>query len=133
MSIRLGPSGLSRDRPRGPGAAYGKLAPVRPGGRAVRPAPLLRRALGKDTRLRQLDWVLLLAVLALCFIGTLLVSSATRGVGSHAYVVKQLMNIVIGLILLALVSMLDYRQLRLCAPVLYGASLLGLLAALTPL
>ena len=43
------------------------------------------------------------------------------------------MSIVIGLILLALVSMLDYRQLRLYAPMLYGVSLLGLLAALTPL
>jgi rod shape determining protein RodA len=133
MSIRLGPSGLSRGRPRGSGTAYGKLAPVRLGGRAVGPAPLLRRALGKDSRLRQLDWVLLLTVLALSFIGTLLVWSATRGVGSHTFVVKQLVNIVIGLILLALVSMLDYRQLRLYAPVLYGVSLLGLLAALTPL
>jgi rod shape determining protein RodA len=129
MSIRLGPPGLSRGRPRGPGAAYGKLAPVRPAERAR----LLRRALGKDSRLRQLDWVLLLTVLALSFIGTLLVWSATRGVGSHTFVVKQLLNIVIGLILLALTSMLDYRQLRLYAPVLYGISLLGLLAALTPL
>jgi rod shape determining protein RodA len=129
MSIRLGPPGLSRGRPRGSGASYGKLAPVRPGPRA----PLLHRALGKDSRLRQLDWVLLLTVLALSFIGTLLVWSATRGVGSHTYVVKQLINIVIGLILFALVSMLDYRQLRLYAPVLYGLSLLGLLAALTPL
>jgi rod shape determining protein RodA len=127
MSIRLGPSGLSRGRAQD--AAYGKLAPVRPGA----PAPLLRRALGKDSRLRQLDWVLLLTVLALSFIGTLLVWSATRGIGSHTFVLKQLLNIVIGLILLALVSMLDYRQLRLYAPVLYGVSLLGLLAALTPL
>src|SRR5215469_15500341 len=120
MSIRQGPSGLSRGRPRGPGAAYGKLAPVRPAGRASGPASLLRRALGKDSRLRRLDWVLLLTVLALSCIGTLLVWSASRGAGSHTYVVKQLLNIVIGLILLALVSMLDYRQLR-------------LLAALTPL
>ncbi|HEX3961406.1 MAG TPA: rod shape-determining protein RodA [Trebonia sp.] len=133
MSIRLGRSGLFRGKPRGSGAAYGKLAPVRPGGRAVGPAPLLRRALGKDSRLRQLDWVLLLTVLALSFIGTLLVWSATRGVSSHTFLVKQLVNIVIGLILLALVSMLDYRQLRLYAPVLYGVSLLGLLAVLTPL
>jgi rod shape determining protein RodA len=133
MSIRLGSSGLSRGRPRGPGAAYGKLAPVRPGGRASGPASLLQRALGKGSRLRQLDWVLLLTVLALSIIGTLLVWSATRGAGSHTYVVKQLLNIVIGLILLAVVSMLDYRQLRLYAPVLYGVSLLGLLAALTPL
>jgi rod shape determining protein RodA len=83
--------------------------------------------------LRQLDWVLLLTVLVLSFIGTLLVWSATRGVGLQTFVVRQLVSIVIGLILLALVSMLDYRQLRLYAPMLYGVSLLGLLAALTPL
>jgi rod shape determining protein RodA len=94
---------------------------------------LLRRALGKHSRLRQLDWVLLLTVLVLSFIGTLLVWSATRGVGLQTFVVRQLVSIVIGLILLALVSMLDYRQLRLYAPMLYGVSLIGLLAALTPL
>jgi len=130
MSHRMGPSSLSRGRS---GSAYGKLAPVRPGGRAAAPAPLLRRALGKDARLRQLDWVLLLTVLALSFIGTLLVWSATRAASSDTYVVKQLVNIVIGLVLLVLVSVLDYRQLRLYAPVLYGVSLLGLLAVLTPL
>ncbi|HEX4658115.1 MAG TPA: rod shape-determining protein RodA [Streptosporangiaceae bacterium] len=138
---RLGSSGLSGGRPRGPGAAYGKLAPVRPRGRwsagSSGPASprrsLLQRAFAKGSRLRQLDWVLLLTVLVLSFIGTLLVWSATRGAGSHTYVVKQLLNIVIGLALLALVTMLDYRQLRLYAPVLYAVSLLGLLAALTPL
>jgi rod shape determining protein RodA len=122
-------------------SAYGKLAPVRPGtgvsGRssslAARPRSFLRRAFGKNSRLRHLDWVLLLTVLALSFIGTLLVWSATRGVGSHTYVVKQLINIVIGLILLALVSVLDYRHLRLYAPFLYAASLLALVAALSPL
>jgi rod shape determining protein RodA len=72
-------------------------------------------------------------VLALSFIGTLLVWSATRGVGSHTYVVKQLVNIVIGLTLMTVVSVLDYRQLRLYAPLLYAVSLLGLVAALTPL
>jgi rod shape determining protein RodA len=141
MSVRLRSSGSDGGRPRGPGAAYGKLAPVRPGGRWSGPSPgpaarsrsLVRRALARDSRLRQLDWVLLLTVLALSFIGTLLVWSATRGIGGHTYVVKQLINIVIGVVLLGLVSVLDYRQLRLYAPVLYGVSLLGLLAALSPL
>jgi len=77
--------------------------------------------------------VLLLTVLALSLIGTLLVWSATRGAGSHTYVVKQLVNIVIGLVLLTIVSALDYRELRLYTPILYAVSLLGLLAVLTPL
>jgi len=126
---------------RAPGAAYGKLAPVRPGSRwsgrpagaAALPGSLLRRAFARQSPLRHLDWVLLITVLALSLIGTLLVWSATRGVGSHTFVVKQLINIVIGLVLLALVSVLDYRKLKLYAPILYGLSLLGLVAALTPL
>jgi rod shape determining protein RodA len=77
--------------------------------------------------------VLLLTVLGLSFIGTLLVWSATRGAGSHTFVVKQLLNIVIGLTLMTIVSVLDYRHLRMYAPVLYAVSLLGLLAVLTPL
>jgi len=113
--------------------SYGKLAPVRPRSRAAAQATPLRRVLGRGSRLRQLDWVLLLAVLALSVIGTLLVWSATRGASANTYMVKQLVNIVIGLILLALVCMLDYRQLRLYAPILYGVSLLGMLAVLTPL
>ncbi len=145
------------------GAAYGKLPPVRPpGGRAsgygklapVRPAghspgsPLgqepprrspLRRALSRQSPLRQLDYVLLATVLALSLVGTLLVWSATQpgllasGANPKTYLLKQLLNIGIGLILMALVSMLDYRQLRLYAPILYVLSCLGMLAVLTPL
>jgi rod shape determining protein RodA len=128
----LRPGSSPGGRPRRPGAAYGKLAPVRPGPASL-PRSLLQRAFARDSRLRRLDWLLLVTVLALSFIGTLLVWSATRGAGSHTYVVKQLVNIVIGLTLMMLVSVLDYRQLRLYAPVLYAVSLLGLLAALTPL
>ncbi len=139
-SLRPG-SSAPGGRARAPGAAYGKLAPVRPGGRwsgrasgpASLPRSLLQRAFARDSRLRHLDWLLLVTVLALSFIGTLLVWSATRGAGSHTYVVKQLVNIVIGITLMTVVSVLDYRQLRLYAPVLYAVSLLGLLAALTPL
>jgi len=138
---RLGSPGQGGGNTRRPGAGYGKLAPVRPGGRwsgrssgpAALPRSLLQRAFARDSRLRHLDWVLLLTVLALSLLGTLLVWSATRGAGSHTYVVKQLVNIVIGITLMALVSVLDYRHLRLYAPVLYVVSLLGLLAALTPL
>jgi rod shape-determining protein RodA len=46
---------------------------------------------------------------------------------------KQLLNIALGLAFMIAVALLDYRQLRLYAPVLYGASCLGLLIVLTPL
>jgi rod shape determining protein RodA len=119
--------------------SYGRLAPVRPQGRWVGGRPsagaanlrqsLLRRAVARDSPLRQLDWLLLLTVLALCTVGTLLVWSASP----KSYLLKQAINIPIGLFLLFGVSLLDYRQLRLFAPVLYGLSILGLVAALSPL
>src|SRR5690348_18465664 len=44
---------------------------------ALRHASLWRRALARDSMLRHVDWILILAVLALSLIGTLLVWSAT--------------------------------------------------------
>jgi rod shape determining protein RodA len=113
---------------------YPRLAPV-PGrwgaGRSAQAMSksLLQRAFAKDSLLRRLDWTLLLTVLALCVIGSLLVWSSSP----KSYLVKQAINITIGLILLFAVSSLDYRKMRLFAPVLYGVSVLGLIAALTPL
>jgi rod shape determining protein RodA len=119
--------------------SYSRLAPVRPQGRWVGSrsssgagslkGSLLRRAFARDSPLRHLDWVLLLTILALCAIGTLLVWSSSP----KSYLFKQAINIPIGLILLFGVTMLDYRQLRLSAPVLYVLSILGLIAALSPL
>ncbi len=124
-----------------PGGAYGKLAPVRRWGTgpAEVPKSLLRRAFARNSVLRQLDWVLLMAVLALSLFGTLLVWSATeaslreQGSDPRTYLYKQFINIVIGLALLAGVTLLQPRHLRTYAPVLYGVSLLGLLAVFTPL
>jgi len=137
-----------------PGAArYRGLAPVRlsggsarRGGYAPGPAPgrspldrlmrLLGRIFGPRSPLRHLDWILLCAVLALLTVGTLLVWSATATSGmttSDPYLVRQALNISIGLVLMATVSMLDYRQLRLYAPIVLVLSCLGLLAVLSPL
>jgi len=108
-------------------------------GTASLPRSLLRRATARDSRLRHLDWVLLATVLLLSLLGTLLVWSATQpaliasGADPRTYLMKQLLNIAIGLVLMTAVSLLDYRQLRMYAPVLYGVSLLGLIAVLSPL
>ena len=94
---------------------------------------------GSQSALRQADWLLLAAVLALTMLGTLVIWSATepvlraQGGNPHAYLMKQLLNVALGLTLMVLVGSLDSRQLRLFAPVLYVASCLGLLAVLTPL
>src|SRR5499427_6215691 len=100
---------------------------------------LLARALAKDSVLRHMDWVLIVAVLALALIGTLLVWSATRtgleqaGGNPNTYLEKQLLNVAIGLVLLIAVSLIDYRILRMATPLVYAAACLGLLVVLGPL
>jgi rod shape determining protein RodA len=156
MSSWRGSPDLGSRRPAPPipgSAAYRDLAPVRlsggsarragfrqgPGfGRGRRNGPLrwLGKIFGAGSPLRHLNWILLVAVLALCTLGTLLVWSATATNGlntSDPYLSKNILNIAIGLVLMAGVSMLDYRQLRQYAPIVLAASCLGLVFVLLPL
>ena len=124
------------------------LDPVRPGfgfrgGKTAVPTlrsrSMWRRALARDSTLRHVDWILILAVLGLSLIGTLLVWSATApglrqaGADPRAYLDKQLLVVVIGLALMAGVSLIDYQVLRMIAPFAYAAGCLALLAVLSPL
>jgi rod shape determining protein RodA len=81
----------------------------------------------------RLDWGLLVAALGLSLIGALLVWSATRRTQDDAMLVKHLVNLGIGLVLGGAVALVDYRGLRAYSPVLYVASIVGLLAVLSPL
>jgi rod shape determining protein RodA len=111
----------------------------RAGAFAGRPRSLLARAFARNSVLRQMDWVLVVVVSGLSAIGTLLVWSATQpsllaaGQDPRTYLKKQLLWVVIGLILMFAVSFVDSRRLRSWAPAVYAATLLGLLAVLTPL
>ncbi|HEU5270088.1 MAG TPA: FtsW/RodA/SpoVE family cell cycle protein [Jatrophihabitans sp.] len=95
-------------------------------------APL--RALADSRRLRRYDWVLLVTALALSLLGALLVWSATRtrlqlaGGNPQTYLAKHLLNTALGGVLLFLTARVDARLFRLIGPVLYVASLFGLLA-----
>jgi rod shape determining protein RodA len=115
------------------------LATPRPGVFAGRrPRSLLARAFARNSLLRHVDWLLILVVLGLSAIGTLLVWSATEpglraaGLDPHTYLKKQLLNVTIGLVLMAGVSLVDTRQLRSWTPLFYGATVLALLAVLSP-
>ncbi len=96
------------------------------------------RVVDRDSVLRRLDWVLLIAVGGLLVMGTLLVWSATKqrqiddGLDPNAFLRKHLINITLGLILGAMTALFDYRSLRAYAPVVYVLSVLGLMAVLTP-
>ena len=136
----------------GPGSAYGRLGPMQPprpgyggprpgslrSGGTMRPRSLWGRALARDSLLRRLDWMLLVPVLGLSLFGTLLVWSATEhglsraGGDPQTYLKKQLLNIAIGLILMVAVSAVDYRMLRIYAPVAYAITSIGLLVVLSP-
>jgi rod shape determining protein RodA len=116
----------------------GYTAP-RAGAFAGRPRSLLARAFARNSVLRQMDWVLVVVVSGLSAIGTLLVWSATQpsllaaGEDPRTYLKKQLLWVVIGLILMFAVSFADSRQLRSWTPLAYGATILALLAVLSPL
>lgn len=83
------------------------------------------------------DWILMLAVLALVALGSVLVWSATSqrddltGGDPTAYLKKQLVNVAIGLVLLVVVMATDHRWVRIVAPLVYLASICGLVLVLT--
>src|SRR3954452_13886984 len=93
----------------------------------------------RASRLPRFDWTLPGAAVALSVYGAVLVWSATRGRtgltgGDPQFFLKRhLLNLVIGLLLMAGTSVLSYAWVRAFAPVFYVLSFLGLLAVLTPL
>ncbi|MFJ9316308.1 rod shape-determining protein RodA [Pimelobacter simplex] len=87
-------------------------------------------------RWAEIDRVLLAAVLLLSVLGCLLVWSATlerndlTGGDTRAFLLKQVVNVVIGLGLMALVVVTDHRWVRILAPIGYLIAIGGLLLVL---
>lgn len=100
------------------------------------PFTLTPSLLPLERRVRGYDIPLALIALTLSLIGALLVWAATRdqqvvqGADPHAYLYRHLINIVIAGTLMILTARLDARLLRLFGPLVYVASLLGLLLVL---
>ena len=84
----------------------------------------------------RLDWVLMLASGALLAAGALLVWSATStrddltSGDPNAYFKRQLVNIAIGIVLGVMVAATDHRWVRILAPLVYIASIIGLVLVL---
>ena len=84
------------------------------------------------------DPILTIAVALLLLMGTLLVYAATRnwyaanGLDPEYYLKRHILNILIGLLLAAGAMSIDYRLLRAYTPILWGLSVLGLVAVLIP-
>jgi rod shape determining protein RodA len=87
-------------------------------------------------RWRELDLLLLVAVVLLSIVGCVLVWSATinrddlTGGDPKAFLAKQVVNLGIGLALMVVVAATDHRWVRILAPVAYGLAVLGLVLVL---
>jgi rod shape determining protein RodA len=81
---------------------------------------------------RHLDLGLVGATIAVAGLGALMVYSATRS-GGPGFLAKQAMFVGIGIGVLVLSTVIDYRRLHDLAPVLYGGCLLLLIGVLSPL
>ncbi len=97
-----------------------------------------RRRGRRDSFFSGFDPILTFAVAGLLIIGTLLVYSATKswyasnGLDPQYYLKRHVINIVIGGLLALSATIVDYRLLRAYTPILYGLSVLGLIAVLIP-
>ncbi len=109
------------------------------GARRQNQQPVWMRLISRDSLLRRVDWVLMLAAGALSALGCLLVWSATRtrtGItqGDPQYfLLRQGVNLAIGVALAAGVMWLGHHRLRGFVPVFYAFSLVLMLLVFTPL
>ncbi len=100
---------------------------------------LWTRLSARDSVVRKLDWPLLFSAIALSFVGTLLVWSATRNRENlnhgdpYYFLLRHVLNTGIGLALMVGTIWLGHRTLRGAVPVLYGISVVLVLLVLTPL
>ena len=94
----------------------------------------------RDSRIgfRDFDNLLTFAVVGLLFIGTLLVYAGTRewfrsyGLDPEYYLKRHVLNILIGALLAYGTTLIDYRLLRAYTPLIWLASVIGLVIILIP-
>ena len=123
-------SGVGIPSRRYAGPRWGTFAPKK--------RALLVRGFAKGGLARSWDWLLILVAAGLTGLGALLIWAATEpglraaGLDPHTYLKKQALWGVLGLILMFVVASIDYRKYRRWTPAIYVASLLLLLAVLSP-
>ncbi|MDT0322670.1 FtsW/RodA/SpoVE family cell cycle protein [Streptomyces millisiae] len=98
-----------------------------------------RRLAERDSVARRLDWLLLLAGLALSVLGIALIWSATRnrteitGGDPQFFLIRQSINLAVGLAIGVGVVWLGHQRLRSAVPLFYAFSLFLVLLVFTPL
>jgi rod shape determining protein RodA len=99
----------------------------------------LGKLFARDSAVRRMDWLLLLATVVLCGIGTLLVYSATRNRTNlthgdqYYFLIRHVMNAGIGAGLCIGAMAIGHHRMRTIVPFFYVLSILGILAVLSPL
>ena len=103
---------------------------------APRRRSLLGRAFAKGGVARSWDWLLFAVTCALAALGTVLVWAATEpalrqaGLDPRTYLNKAILWAALGFVLMMATACTDYRRIRRWTPVIYGLSLVLLLAVL---
>ena len=82
---------------------------------------------------RHLDVGLVGATLAVAMLGVLMVWSATRSTQGTQFLAKQAAFVCVGLVVMTVATVVDYRRVRDLAPLLYGACMALLVGVLSPL
>jgi rod shape determining protein RodA len=95
--------------------------------------------MARKAPMKHLDPTLLLTALLLSIFGVVMVFTATAskqaqaGLDPSAFLKRQTVYVVVGALALSLVAFFDYRHLKDLAPIVYGTTLVALVAVLTPL
>lgn len=86
--------------------------------------------IARNYSFRDLDWMLLFSVVAICLIGIVQIYSATSSTPLDSYWWKQCLYLVVGLCLMTIVGSLDYHVLVEHVPVLYAIIIAGLVGVM---
>lgn len=82
-----------------------------------------------NRKLKNVEWWILILAILLCIVGFVALYSATQS-DNFEYLRKQIIWFVISIVLMAIVSFIDYKILVKISPVLYGLSIILLIAVL---
>ncbi len=85
-----------------------------------------------QSRFRDFDWFLLSFVLILSVVSVLEIRSATAMTKFHGFETKQIIFLLVGVVIMFVMSQIDYHRLLDIAPWAYGVSIVSLIAVLIP-
>lgn len=83
-------------------------------------------------KLKHYDWFLVLIVLTLCIYGMAMITSVAQQINAPMNIVKQAIGIVLGSIAMVVLSLIDYKDLRILGLPAYGFSTFLLVLVLIP-